>query len=207
VEQGLAAGADANAPDAQGVTPLMRAVAAGHRQVAQALLRANADPNTRVGAVRTPPIFLVLSRPSAYDGRDLPRILANQLAILDDLIAAGSSIESTKADNRTLLLEVARMNYDDGSPGIIMKGLIERGANVSARDADGHTAIMLAVMDTHPKVSLLTLPVLLAAGADVNATDQAGKLAIDYARERAKSLQAEDWPGVVKLLADARTRK
>ena len=200
VEQGLAAGADANARDAQGATPLWRAVAAGHREVTQALLRAGAKPDAIVAATGTPS-FRILSRPSSYNIEDLPGILANQLSLLDDLVAAGADLETRNEYGRTLLLEVARMNYDDGSPNVLLKGLTERGANVLARDRNGRTAVILAVMDTHPKVNFQTLPILLAAGVDVNAQDAVGKTAMDYARERADSL--EEWQRVLRLLAGA----
>jgi hypothetical protein len=180
----------------------MDAVAAGHRGVTQALLRAGADPNASVGETG-PPAFRFSSRPTAYYAADLPRILANQLAILDDLVAAGASIEARNGQGRTLLLEVARMNYDDGSPSVLLSGLIERGADVSSRDREGRTAVILAVMHTLPKVNLKTLPVLLAAGADVNARDASGKTAADYARERADGFQRDEWQGVLRLLADA----
>jgi len=202
VERALAAGADANARDAQGSTPLMRAVTAGRREVTQALLRAGAAPDAAVGEAGTP-AFRVFSRPSNYYAADLSRILANQLAILDDLTAAGAGIEARNGRGRTLLLEVACMNYDDGSPDVLLKGLIERGADVSARDREGRTAIILAILHTHPKVNLKIIPVLVAAGADVNAQDVSGKTAIDYARERADKFNLEEWPRVLRLLEDA----
>ncbi len=202
VEEALIAGADANAPDAKGTTPLTQAVAAGHRKVTQALLRAGAKPDAIVGATGTP-IFRVFSRPSSYYVEDLARILANQLAILDDLLAAGTNIETRNEYGRTLLLEVARMNYDDGSPNVLLKGLIERGADVSARDRDGRTAVILAVIVLHPKVNLMTLPTLLAAGVDVNALDAGGKTAMNYARERADRFHLEEWQRILRLLADA----
>ena len=202
VEQALAAGADPNRRDERSVTPLMRAVSAGHRAVAQALLRAGADPRATVGETG-PPAFRIFSRPSSYYAEDLPRILANQLAILDDLIASGAGVEARDGQGRTLLLEAARMNYDDGSAAALLKGLLDRGADVSARDRDGRTAVILAVMHTHPDVSLKTLPVLLGAGADVTARDASGKTAVDYARERADRFRWQEWHRVLRLLADA----
>jgi len=207
VEQAIAGGTDANERDANGVTALLRAAAAGHRQITQALLHAGANPNAKVGALGTPPIFLVFSRPSSYPSNDLQLILANQFAILDDMIAAGAGINSTNDEGRTLLLEVVRLNYDDGSMSEILKGLIERGANVLSHDRDGQTAVILAVKHTHPKVSLLTLPVLIAGGADVNTRDASGKVALEYARERADSANSEGWSKVLQLLADAGVTK
>lgn len=202
VEQALAAGADPNGRDELGSTPLMHAVAAGRRGVIQTLLRAGGDPHAPVGETG-PPTFRFFSRPLSYYAEDLPRILSNQLAILDDLIAAGASIEARNGYGRTLLLEAALLNADDGSPDVLLSGLLKRGADVSAGDREGRTAVILAVMHTIPKVNLKTLPILLAAGADVNARDASGKTAMDYARERPDRFRGDEWSGVLRLLAGA----
>jgi ankyrin repeat protein len=148
-------------------------------------------------------VFRVLSRPSVYKAEELPGILAKQLAILDEVLAAGANLEASDQAGRTLLLEVARMNYDDGSPAVLLKALIERGASVSASDSEGRTAIHLAVLNTHPKVNVETLPLLLAAGVDVNARDNSGKTVMEYARRMADTYGEQEWRASLSLLASA----
>jgi ankyrin repeat protein len=202
VEQALRNGADANARDDGGTPVLARAVAAGQRDVVRALLRAGAGPNATDAAGGTA-LLSILSRPQAYRAEDLPGILTKQLEILDDLLAAGADLEASNQSGRTVLLEVARMNYDDGSPAVLLRGLIERGANVSARDGEARTAVMLAVLNTHPKVSLQTLQILLAAGSDVNARDSSGKTALRYALEKADAYGRREWGQCLSTLTSA----
>ena len=111
------------------------------------LVWACADPVARAGRSSLKPAMLgVFSRYESYYPEDLPRILANQLGIVDDLVSAGASIDVRDwYTGRTLLLEVAGMSHDDGSPAVLLKGLIERGADVQARDSEGRTALMIAV--------------------------------------------------------------
>jgi Ankyrin repeats (3 copies) len=177
---------------------MLRAVYLSHALLLIAALSQVASAQTEDTAV-----FRVLSRPSVYKAEELTGILEKQLAILDELLAAGANLEASDQAGRTLLLEAARMNYDDGSPALLLKALIERGADVWARDGEGHTAIMLAVLNTHPKVNVETLPLLLAAGCDVNARDKAGKTAMDYARQRADTYGEQEWRASLGLLASA----
>jgi len=50
---------------------------------------------------------------------------------------------------------------------------------VNARDSDGNTALMTASFKGHE----LVVDALLAAGADSNAADKQGRVALDWARE------------------------
>ena len=59
--------------------------------------------------------------------------------------------------------------------------LIERGADVNARDVRGMTPLMLAVATDHPNME--TIRTLLAARADANATSAVGETALDWARK------------------------
>jgi ankyrin repeat protein len=55
--------------------------------------------------------------------------------------------------------------------------LIERGADVNARDNGGATALMLAVINNRPAI----VRALFARGADINARTKAGWAALTYA--------------------------
>ena len=56
-----------------------------------------------------------------------------------------------------------------------IKAAIKNGADVNARDEDGSTALMYAVvLNTNPDV----IKALIAAGADINAKDEEGRTAL-----------------------------
>jgi ankyrin repeat protein len=97
-------------------------------------------------------------------------------------------------------MKITRMNADDGSPTVLLKAVLDRGASPAVRDTEGRDGIMLAALHLHPKVRLETLPVVVAVGVDVNARDRYGKTALDYAREKARAYPEEDRGDVVRLL-------
>jgi ankyrin repeat protein len=66
--------------------------------------------------------------------------------------------------------------------------LLERGADVNARDHDGETALMMAASGGSPEI----VQALLDKGADVNAKFTAtGKTALTLAEERGHTLIME----------------
>ena len=74
-----------------------------------------------------------------------------------------------------------------------IKTLIASG-DLNARDEEGMTSLMRAVVD---KESLASIKTLIAAGADVNARDTQGNTALIHA------VLVSDAPDVVKALVDA----
>jgi ankyrin repeat protein len=74
----------------------------------------------------------------------------------------------------------------------VVRLLIERGADVNARDADGKTALVSATIGE----SREALQVLLTSGADVDARDHAGRTALGWARHL-------DKVSVIPLLLEA----
>ena len=64
-----------------------------------------------------------------------------------------------------------------GDVGRVRK-LLQRGANIQARDVDGWTALMLAAMEGHAAVARI----LVEEGADPQATDRFGVSVLDCAR-------------------------
>ncbi len=75
---------------------------------------------------------------------------------------------------------------------MIVRELIKRGVDVNAKDADGNTALLLAVRQGHSRV----VPLLLAKGADVNAHSKSGDTAL-------KSAKAKGLPSVIAQLKKA----
>ncbi|MGO9316727.1 MAG: TonB family protein [Terracidiphilus sp.] len=62
--------------------------------------------------------------------------------------------------------------------GYLNESLIDKGAEINAQNADGVTALMLLAQHINPD----DLKDAIAAGADANAKDNAGRTALDYLR-------------------------
>lgn len=78
----------------------------------------------------------------------------------------------------------------------VIAALIEKGADVNARNRFGNTPLMLAAGRLDPKA----VKVLLEHGADAAATNQFGKTAADFATKR--TVRPED-KALIKTLQDA----
>jgi hypothetical protein len=106
----------------------------------------------------------------AYDA-DTAENVAEVLAIVDQ---HEGIVHKADASGSRLLHYAS-----DGGRVDLMRGLIDRGAEVSAKDSDGRDALMLAALNGHiPAASLL-----LDRGADVNAKANSGQNALMYAAE------------------------
>ena len=82
-------------------------------------------------------------------------------AVLAALLDGGADVESSNSDGQTALMVVAR-----GGNTAAAKLLIERGANVNAREQrKGQTALMWAVAQSHPAM----VDLLIASGAEIDA--------------------------------------
>src|SRR5581483_1753076 len=135
----LAAEASSN-NDPDGTTPLDWAVRHDDLGSADALIKAGADVKA-VNRYGVTPIYL-----AALNGK---------------LLDAGVDPNSANAGGETALMTAARVGKIDA-----VKLLLDRGANVNARDAvHEQTALMWAVLENHADV----VELLLARGADINA--------------------------------------
>jgi ankyrin repeat protein len=139
-------GADVNATQGDGTTPLHWAVYKVDRELVAELLErgAKADVTNEYG-----------SSPLAE------AVKLGDLALVRQLLDAGADVESPNADGQTALMLAAGIGALD-----VAKLLVGRGADVNATEAwRDQTALMLAVDGNFPELTQF----LVDSGADVNA--------------------------------------
>jgi ankyrin repeat protein len=76
--------------------------------------------------------------------------------------------------NKSLLEAAERGSVED------VEDLLEKGADVNAKDEFERTPLMLSALEGHAEVATL----LVEAGADVNATAKYGQTALQFAEEQ-----------------------
>ncbi len=192
----LDAGADVDRPNPDGMTPMMMALDNGYANVARYLLERGANPHTWDWWGRTP-LYVAVTMRGGLDGHAGPRS-PESLELIEALLAAGVNPNAQLAfkepsrggrDNRfrddllttgaTPLLRAAQ-TFDNE----VVRLLLAHGALVDLPNASGVTPFMAAAgigTRTGPSVlgpglpdnvvalSLETMDILRAAGADVNA--------------------------------------
>ncbi|GFR47519.1 hypothetical protein Agub_g9237 [Astrephomene gubernaculifera] len=157
VQQLINHGADVNAPDNNGWTPLHTAAYHGQEEIVRILLAANADVNARNKTEETP-LHLAAKWPQdrviealLAGGADLtarnkrgrtPAHVAcifNRHAILERLLSAGADVNALDNENQTPL-HLAVRNNCPVEPELV-KTLIRHEADVTAKDTKGHTPL------------------------------------------------------------------
>lgn len=200
VAQLLAQGADIEAKDSRGNTPLMHAASAGTTAVVELLLSKGADEWAANDAGEQP-ADCALDRQHPDIVRLITRWAANQsLAPLDKQLFD----EASKGDNAAvarLLTEGAHINARDlygDTPLIkavvagneaVVKLLLDNGADIEARDISSKTPIMAAY---DPEVARL----LILKGANLEARSSEGRTALMFLAE-------SGYTNTVRLLLDA----
>jgi ankyrin repeat protein len=143
-------GADIDAKDGQGNTPLDVAIKYIHNKEIIDLLIAK-------GAHKT----------EGQEPKKIPTISQDEfLQNLKKAVAEGQDINQGDAGGRTPLHEASILGYEDS-----VKFLLVKGANPRVADKMGFTALHFAVMHSHLEVA----KVLIEHGADVNAKDNENK--------------------------------
>lgn len=141
----LSNGADPNAKNKTGETPLHVAATGNARDVAELLLSKGADVNAKGDLGAAPLHYAAMS---------------NSKAVAALLLAQGADVNRKSEDGMTPLHLAAGCNAKD-----VAELLLTKGADVNAKASTGSTPLHLAAMYNAWNVAEL----LLAKGADVNA--------------------------------------
>ena len=175
VKRLIESGADVNARDNQGRTPLHMPIC-WNDNIVKLLVAAGADVNAKDNEGQTPLHIcehVAMARALIDAGADInikdnagrtPLETCSNDKILEVLIKAGSNINA-KDNAGNSLLHKKCMDYHDYNAA---KVLIDAGADVNARDANGQTPLHLCKY-------AWTARELIDAGADVNAKDNKGQ--------------------------------
>jgi ankyrin repeat protein len=156
---------------------LFDAATAGDLNQIHSLLAAGASPNWADASGTTPLMA------AAMQGRT---------DVVQALIDAGAEVDATDANGWTALFKAAYNHELDTGFAPVVKSLINAGANPNATIHFGITPLMLAAGGGEGAVC----EVLLEAGADPKAINEAGRSALQMAKER-------HWVDVINLLHDA----
>ena len=141
----MRAGANVNAADDHGVTPLARACENGSAAVVERLLDAGADPNATQTNGLTP--LMTAARTGSLD-------------VVKALLARGADIDAATAatDETALMWAVAERHQD------VVRALVEQGADVHPRPRQRFSPLIAAARNG----DIETAEVLLAEGARVD---------------------------------------
>lgn len=163
VEAVLSRGGNVNVRDEDGLSPLAWAALQGNPRLVEALLRAHADPRTRDNEGLTP-----LHR--AVQGKG--PVEAKQPDMVRQLLRAGADPNASSERGVTPLMLV-------GDNVEVARLLREGGADVSIRDGNGRTALMVSGFSCAPSTTRL----LLEAGARKDDRAKNDHSPRDFARE------------------------
>lgn len=141
VEALMAAGSDPNGQGNDGNSPVHYAARAGYFEVVKALLAAGADPNHANEEGQTP-----LHSVCSYGVRDIEMSKLGETARL--LLRVGSDPDARDTRGRTPLFNAAAAADEYGrviqSSIELVENLVEKGADILAKDNDGKTASFYA---------------------------------------------------------------
>ncbi len=146
----LANGANVNAQDNYGYTPLLFATFHNRLEIIILLLENGADANIPDNSGNTPL---------------LRATWRNNLEAIKILLAKGADPNIHNNHKNTPLIIAASNNHSD-----VMKLLINNGANINAQDIDGETPLIEAALGNN----LEAMTILITKGADVNMPDYNG---------------------------------
>ena len=179
VQAMIDSGADVNAKNNNGLTPLHEAAYRGNAEVIPVLVKAGADVNAKNNNGLTP------LHEAAYRGN---------AEVISVLIKVEADVNAKAKYDWTPLHSAAWKGHTK-----VIPVLVKAGADVNAKTIDGHTPLHLAAQEGNDQV----IPVFVKAGADVNAKDNDGLTPLHDAAIRGK---AEVIPVLVKAGADVNAK-
>jgi ankyrin repeat protein len=165
----LERGADVNARDRRGSTPLLLAMEWGSHEIAEFLLEHGARPNVTKIDGKTP-LHLVFEGAEYYSEGEEAEILV--ASVVRSLLDRGADVNAEDRNHTTpLLLAIRRKMYD------VARILLERGADPNVKNDKGKTPLHLLLersIHDHDDINsvLVVERLLLEHGADVNAQDK-----------------------------------
>lgn len=151
----IRAGANLNAANDYGVTPLSLACTNRNAAMVERLLKGEANPNVALRTGETP--LMTCAQTGSVDAAK---------ALLDH--GAEVNAKESWQEQTALMMAVAGRHRE------VVRALIERGANVQARSKDGFTPLLFAAREGDIEVGRL----LLTAGANVNDAARDGGTAL-----------------------------
>lgn len=159
-------GADINAPDADGYTPIYDAIDAGNVDAVKLIAKLGGDLcHEHVG-----------SDPKYNYDNETPALYAcneYQFNCLMCLLDLGVSPNDANSTGWSILMQVCVNSPFENW----VEPLLQRGADVKAKTKDGMTAFGVAAIDTI-YCAWEIIPMLLDAGADIDEQDENGETAV-----------------------------
>ncbi len=180
VERLLGQGADVNARDRSGATPLMAAAREDRLDVARRLIEAGADVNAQDDTGQNP--YLIVTA-------------EGYLEFLQLLLRNGADPGVTDDEGGTGLIHAA-----DGGHVEIVRVLLDTGVDVNQVNTYSWTALLEAIIlgDGGPRYTEI-VRLLVEADADVNIADSEGVTPLEHARQR-------DYEEIATILREAGAR-
>jgi len=180
----ISQGADVNAKDNRGMTPLHKAAYYGQREVAKVLIAKGANVNETDTAGQTPLHIaanfgskwvpeLLLANGASISARDIAGNTPLHAAtdhrnvdkdLLELLIAKGADVQARNKAGQTPLHRVSRIRRRGGRIERTAKVLLAHGAEFDAKDKSGNTPFDFAVKNGHRKL----IDLLQAKGAIIS---------------------------------------
>ncbi|KFY83567.1 hypothetical protein V498_07971, partial [Pseudogymnoascus sp. VKM F-4517 (FW-2822)] len=157
----LQKGADVDAKDVDGGTPLRRAAVYGHKAVAKLLLQKGADVDAKDSEYGPTPLCFAAGH--------------GQEAVAKLLLEKDADVDANNSEYGPTPLCCAAAQGEEA----IAKLLLEKGADVDAKDEDGRTPLSRAAAQGHEAVAKL----LLQKGADVDAKDKSSRAPLSWAAQ------------------------